>query len=409
MPQISNRGVNAKHSPIRRLADAANKAEAKGKKVYYLNIGQPDIPTPPEAMAKVRNMDMAILKYSPSAGLGSYRKKLIEYYHRFNVDLQMDNILITTGASEGISLILSACLDHNDELIVPEPFYANYLGFAYAADVKIRPVTSRIETGFALPKISEFEGLITDKTKAILLCNPNNPTGGIYTKEDLKSLAKIIKKHDLFLIVDEVYREFCYNDQPFFSVLRLKEIREHVIVIDSISKRFSACGARIGTVVSRNERVIETVLKYAQLRLSPPSLGMFLAEAMLDLPISYLENIKAEYNQRRLLLIKRLQAMKEVTCYMPEGAFYAFVALPIDDCNKFCRWLLEEFSFESQTLMLAPGTGFYATSGLGKNEVRIAYVLNLFDLDKAMDCLEKALEVYPGRTIHTQNRAVLGM
>ena len=409
MPQISNRGSQAKHSPIRRLASFANAAEENGKRVYYLNIGQPDIPTPVEAMNKVKNTEVKILKYSPSAGIMSYRKKLVDYYKRFKVDLEVDNILVTTGASEGIALVLTACLDHGDEIILPEPFYANYLGFAHAAGVKIQPITSTIDTGFALPKISNFEALINPNTKAIMLCNPNNPTGGIYSKSDLEELAQIILKHDLFLIVDEVYREFCYDGKDFFSVLRLDELRDHVIVVDSISKRFSACGARIGTIATRNGNVAETILKYAQLRLSPPSFGMILAEATLDLGHDYMESIKAEYNERRLLLIERLQAMDHVTCYMPEGAFYAFVALPIDDANRFCRWLLEDFSYEDQTLMLAPGTGFYATPGLGKNEVRIAYILNKTDLSKAMDCLEKALEVYPGRTISSPNQAALGM
>ncbi len=399
MPDISQRGSQALNSPIRHLAPFAQKAEAEGKKVYYLNIGQPDIPTPVEALEVVKNTTPSILKYSPSAGNESYRRKLVHYFKRFDVEVNYSDILVTTGASEAISLALTACLDHGDEIILPEPFYANYLGFAHAAGINIKAITSSIETGFALPRIEAFEKLIGPKTKAIFLCNPNNPTGGIYSRDDLHQLAVLIKKHNLFLIVDEVYREFCYDDISFYSVLRMNEIAQHTVVIDSISKRFSSCGARIGTLVSKNEAVISTILKYAQLRLSPPSMGMILGEATLDLSPEYMEEIKAEYDQRRQILIQLLKAIPHVTCYMPTGAFYAFVELPIDDCNRFCKWLLEEFNYQNQTLMLSPGTGFYATKGLGEKEVRIAYILNKNDLAKAMECLKHALEIYPGRRV----------
>ncbi|MEM8906421.1 MAG: pyridoxal phosphate-dependent aminotransferase, partial [Bacteroidota bacterium] len=397
MPKISTRGTQALDSPIRRLAAYADQAEADGKTVYYLNIGQPDIPTPQSALQAVRSADLSILKYSPSTGIDSYRKKLVEYYARFSIELDYTDLIITTGASEAISFVLSACMDPGEKVIVPEPFYANYLGFAHTTGVKIQPITSSIHNGFALPNIAAFEQLIGPKTKAIFLCNPSNPTGGIYGEEELRSLARLIKQHDLFLIVDEVYREFCYDGLDFFSVLRLDEIAEHTIVIDSISKRFSACGARIGSVVTKNQALLTTILKYGQIRLSPPTLGQLLGEATLALPTSYLDDIKAEYDKRRNLMINRLQAMPEVICYWPRGAFYAFVALPIDDADRFCRWLLETFSHQGQTIMLAPGTGFYATPGLGKQEVRLAYVINTTALSKAMDCLEAALAVYPHR------------
>lgn len=397
MPKISTRGLTALDSPIRRLAAYAEKAEQAGKKVHYLNIGQPDIPTPEHALQTIRDADFKILKYGPSTGLDSYRKKLVDYYAQFSIDVDYTDLIVTTGASEAISFVLAACLDADEEVIVPEPFYANYLGFAHANAVKIKPISSSIHDGFALPTIDSFEKLIGPKTKAIFLCNPSNPTGGIYEEPELRLLAELIKQHDLFLIVDEVYREFCYDGIDFFSVLRLNDIEKHTVVVDSISKRFSACGARIGSVVTKNKALLTTILKYGQIRLSPPVLGQMLGEATLDLPPVYMQEIKAEYNRRRLLLVERLQAMPDVICNLPQGAFYAFVALPIDDADRFCKWLLESFSHHSETLMLAPGTGFYATPGLGKQEVRLAYILNTTDIAKAMDCLEVALQQYPHR------------
>ncbi len=402
MPKISIRSKDIKPSPIRKLASYAAAAEKRGTKVYYLNIGQPDILTPEVAMKKVAKANIPILTYLPSKGKLSYRKKLVEYYSKHDIQLDTDDILVSTGASEGIFLAFLSCLDKGDEIIVPEPFYANYHGFAVMAGAKIKPITTTIKDNFALPKISHFEKLINKNTKAILLCNPNNPTGCMYSKKDLEAIGKLVKKYDLFLIVDEVYREFCYGDIPFHSVLQIKGLKKHAILIDSISKRFSACGARIGCVATRNKEVHASMLKYAQLRLSAPYMGQVLAEAALDLPGKYLKGVRTKYERRRAVLIERLEDMPNVKSYIPQGAFYNFVELPIDDSDLFCQWLLEEFEYEGQTLMLSPGTGFYATEGLGKKEVRIAYVLNIVDLNLAMDCLEIALEEYPGRT--TKNK-----
>jgi len=393
MPFISERGKNAIPSPIRFLTPYAAAAEARGVKVYYMNIGQPDINTPVEAMDRVRNTDMNILKYTPSAGIDSYREKLVGYYRRFEIDVAKKDILVTTGASEAISLVLNSCLDTDDEVIVPEPFYANYLGYTHATGVRIKPISTFIENGFALPNIADFTPLIGPKTKAIFLCNPNNPTGGIYGRADLKALGRLVKKHDLYLIVDEVYREFCYGEK-FYSVLRLAGLEKHTVVIDSISKRFSACGARIGSIVSQNEDLIKACLTFAQLRLSAPGFGQLLGEATLDLPPVYLEGIRDEYDLRRRTLINRLEKMSGVLCYLPKGAFYAFVRLPVSDTGKFCQWMLENFEHNNETVMLAPGAGFYATKGRGLNEVRIAYVLNTGDIEKAMDCLEVGLAQY---------------
>lgn len=397
MPVISKRSDNSYTSPIRKLSVFADQAKQRGTHVYHLNIGQPDIKTPKAALEKVRNIDLDILAYSPSRGYLSYREKLIGYYNRFDIHIQAEDLIITNGASEGIYFSLMGCFDKGDEVLVPEPFYALYNGFSELAGINIQPITSSIETGFSLPEIDEFEKYITSKTKAIFLCNPNNPTGCLYPKEDLERLAKLVKKHDLFLIVDEVYREFCYDDQEFYSVLNLPNTEEHVVVIDSVSKRFSACGARVGTIITRNTALIKAIIKYAEFRLSPPTFGQIFAEATIDIDENYLKEAKAEYDKRRNLLVSRLQAIDGVTCKRPGGAFYVFVALPIDDGERFCKWLLEEFTHEGATLMLAPGAGFYATSGLGKQEVRIAYVLNTTALNKAMDCLEKALAVYPYR------------
>ncbi len=393
MPIISVRGKNAIPSPIRFLTPYAAAAEARGVKVHYMNIGQPDIPTPKEAMDRVRNTDLRILKYTPSAGVDSYREKLVDYYRRFEIEVSKKDILVTTGASEAISLVLSSCLDPGDEVIVPEPFYANYLGYAHATGVEIKPIPTFIENSFALPDIKNFEPLIGPKTKAIFLCNPNNPTGGIYGQADLEALGRLVKKHDLYLIVDEVYREFCYDDD-FYSVLRLAGLEKHTVVIDSISKRFSACGARIGSIVSQNETLIKACLTFAQLRLSAPGFGQLLGEATLDLPINYLEEIRDEYDLRRRTLINRLKKIPNVLCYLPKGAFYAFARLPVPDTGKFCQWMLESFDYNNETVMLAPGAGFYATKGRGLDEVRIAYILNTGDIEKAMNCLERGLAQY---------------
>lgn len=398
MPKISNRGATAHSSPIRKLAAAAEQAKQAGKKVYHLNIGQPDIQTPPAALEAVRRFDFNILAYSPSNGYASYREKLPAYYRNFGIDIRPDEILITSGASEGILFTLLACFDAGESVLSPEPLYANYLGFAGMADVRIKPITTTIEQGFALPTIADFQRALTPEVKGILLCNPNNPTGAFYPEATLRALAELVLERDLYLIIDEVYREFCYpEDAAFFSALRLPGLEDHVLVLDSVSKRYSACGARVGAVLSRNQQLLATINKYAETRLSPPTFGQLFAEATLQTESSYFEIVKTEYRQRRDVLYARLRAMPGVICYLPEGAFYVFAKLPIDDADRFCRWLLEDFSYHNQTLMLAPGAGFYATPGAGRQEVRFAYVLNTKDLERAMDCLANALEVYPGR------------
>jgi aspartate aminotransferase len=381
-------------SPIRKLVPFAEAAKKRGTKVYHLNIGQPDIETPKAVLDAVRHSDFKVLEYSHSAGNESYRKKSVEYYSRFGIDLDFSQIMITTGGSEAILFGMMACLDAGDEVIIPEPFYANYNGFATAADVVIKPITSSIETKFALPPIAEFEKVITSKTKAIVICNPNNPTGYLYSQTEMESLAALVKKHNLFLFSDEAYREFCYDGALPFSALQLKGIDDNVVVMDTISKRYSACGGRIGAFVTRNKELFDTAMKFAQARLSPPSFAQIAGEAAIDLPLNYFDEIKNEYTDRRNLLVKRLNEMDGVYCPNPGGAFYAIAKLPIDDADKFCQWLLESFSYNNQTVMLAPATGFYATAGLGKNEVRLAYVLNKEDLSKAMDCLQQALIEY---------------
>ena len=408
MPAISNRGSKVPASPIRKLVPFAEEAKRKGRKIYQLNIGQPDIPTPASALDAVRNIDFDVLPYIHSAGFESYRRKLAESYKSQGMDVEYTDIITTTGASESILFTMMSCLDAGDEVIVPEPFYANYNGFTLAGDVAIRPITSYIEDNFALPAIAEFEKLVTSKTKAILICNPSNPTGYMYSKEELLALRDLVKKHNLFLFVDEVYRDFCYDGRQFTSVLTLEGLDEHVVVFDSVSKRFSACGARVGALISRNKDIVGTAMKFAQARLSPPTLGQIVAEATLDVEADYLEAAKAEYDSRRQLIVQRLQAMEGVVCPNPGGAFYAFVKLPIDDSEKFCQWLLEDFEHNGETLMMAPGSGFYSTQGLGTQEVRIAYVLNNKDLSSALDCLEKALEVYPGRVSNpTQSKIMV--
>jgi len=380
-------------SPIRKLVPFAEAAKKRGTKVYHLNIGQPDIETPPQILAAVRNSDFKILEYSHSAGNESYRKKLAEYYSRVGVDVTAEQIIITTGGSEAIVFAMMACMDAGDEVIIPEPFYANYNGFAIEAGVIVKPITSSIETGFALPPIEDFEKAITSKTKAIIICNPNNPTGYLYSKEEMELLKQIIVKHNLFLFSDEAYREFCYEG-THTSAMHLTGADDNVILMDTISKRYSACGGRIGALVTKNKEVLNSVLKFAQARLSPPGFAQILAEAAVDLPLNYFDDIKAEYKKRRDTIVKRLNAMPGVFCPNPGGAFYAIAKLPVADADKFCQWLLESFEFNKQTLMLAPASGFYGTPGLGKQEVRLAYVLNITDINAAMDCLEKALEAY---------------
>ena len=398
MLTISNRGQQMPASPIRKLVPYAEAAKKKGIKVYHLNIGQPDIETPPAILDAVRNADIKVLEYSHSAGNESYRRKLVEYYKKVGIDVTHEQIIITTGGSEAIMFGFFCCLNSGDEVIIPEPFYANYNGFACAAGVTVVPITSQIETGFALPPIEDFEKVITSKTKAIIICSPNNPTGYLYSRSEMEALKEICIKHDLYLFSDEAYREFCY-DGEYVSAMHLSGLDKHVVLMDTISKRYSACGARLGAFVTKNKEVYNTAMKFAQARLSPPGLAQIMGEAAVDLPDSYFDAPKAEYLARRDLLVSRLNKMPGVFCPNPGGAFYAIAKLPIDDSDKFCQWLLESFSYKDQTLMLAPATGFYGTAGLGKNEVRLAYVLNLDALNAAMDCLDKALEEYPGRVI----------
>ena len=393
---ISNRGQQMPASPIRKLVPYAEAAKKKGIKVYHLNIGQPDIETPPPILDAVKNADIKVLEYSHSAGNESYRRKLVQYYKKVGIDVTHEQILITTGGSEAILFGFFCCLNPGDEVIIPEPFYANYNGFACAAGVNVVPITSYIENGFGLPPIEDFEKVITQKTKAIIICSPNNPTGYLYSLDEMEALKKICIKHNLYLFSDEAYREFCY-DGKYVSAMHLQGLDQHVVLMDTISKRYSACGARLGALVTKNKDVYNTAMKFAQARLSPPGLAQIMGEAAVDLPDSYFDTPKAEYLSRRDLMISRLNKMPGVFCPAPGGAFYAIARLPIDDCDKFCQWLLEEFSHNKQTVMLAPATGFYGTEGLGKNEVRLAYVLNKEALNAAMDCLEKALEVYPGK------------
>lgn len=396
MLTLSSRGQLMPPSPIRKLVPYAEAAKKKGFKVYHLNIGQPDIETPEQILNAVRHADFKVLEYSHSAGNESYRRKLVQYYKKAGIEVDHTQIIVTTGGSEAILFGFMACLDPGDEVIIPEPFYANYNGFAVAAGIKVVPVTSHIESGFALPPISAFEQLVTPKTKAILICNPNNPTGYLYSREEMETLKQIVQKHNLYLFSDEAYREFSYTGEPI-SAMQLSGIEDNVVLMDTISKRYSACGGRIGALVTKNKQVLDSVLKFAQARLSPPSFAQILGEAAVDLPDNYFDATKAEYKKRRDVLVKRLNEMEGVTCPNPGGAFYAMARLPIDDADKFCQWLLEEFSFNGQTVMLAPATGFYGTPGLGKNEVRLAYVLNVNDLNSAMDCLKEALKVYPGK------------
>lgn len=396
MLQISQRGQAMPASPIRKLVPYAEAAKRKGVKVYHLNIGQPDIETPKLVLDAVRHSDFKVLEYSHSAGNESYRRKLVGYYESVGIHVDHNQIIITTGGSEAIQFGFMACLDAGDEVIIPEPFYANYNGFAVAAGVKVVPVTSFIETGFALPPIAEFEKKITPRTKAIVICNPNNPTGYLYSEAEMQQLKELILKHNLFLFSDEAYREFCYEGKQV-SAMHLTGVDENVIIMDTISKRYSACGGRIGAFITKNKALLDAVMKFAQARLSPPSFAQIAGEAAIDLPADYFDTTKAEYKSRRDLLVKRLNAMEGVFCPNPGGAFYAIARLPIDDADKFCQWLLESYSYEGGTVMLAPATGFYGTPGLGKDEVRLAYVLNLQEIDAAMNCLENALKNYPGK------------
>jgi aspartate aminotransferase len=398
MPKISVKAVEMPSSPIRKLVPFAEAAKKRGTKIYHLNIGQPDIETPASFLNAVKNADIKVLEYSHSAGNESYRKKLCNYYKSYNINIDSNEVIITCGGSEAIEITMKTCFNVGDEVIIPEPFYANYNGFAKAADVTVIPVRSYIETGFALPPISDFEKVITPKTKGIMICNPGNPTGYLYTREELLALRDLVKKYDLFLLSDEVYREFCYDGKEYISVMHLEGIENNVILLDSISKRYSACGARIGAMISKNKEVMAAAMKFAQARLSPPSYGQIGAEAALDTPKEYFEGVKTEYIARRDFVIEELNKIDGVFCPKPSGAFYCIARLPIDNSDKFCQWLLEEFNFNGQTVMMAPASGFYSTPGAGTNEVRLAYVLNKEDLKNAIICLKEALKVYPGKT-----------
>ena len=397
MPAISQRGIQVPPSPIRKLVPFSDTAKKKGIKVYHLNIGQPDIETPPNVMEKIRNIDLKVIEYSHSAGIPSYRKKLVDYYKKNDIEVTPDQMIVTTGGSEAILFALLVCMDPGDEIIIPEPFYANYNGFAMAAGVTVKPIDSFIEDGFALPPISAFEKAITPKTKAIMVCNPNNPTGYLYSKEELELLKEVVKKHNLYLFADEVYREFCYDGQKHYSVMNLTGIDQNVVLMDSISKRYSACGARIGVLISRNKELMSAAMKFAQARLSPPTFGQIVGEEAINTPDSYIHEVLNEYVERRNVVVESINKMEGCFCPNPGGAFYAVARLPIDNSDRFCQWLLEDFSYQGQTVMLAPATGFYSTPGRGTDEVRISYVLNVGDLKMAMKCLEEGLKVYPGR------------
>lgn len=397
MPHISQKGVELPSSPIRKLVPYAEAAKARGMKVYHLNIGQPDIETPQGAIDAVRKVHDKVFEYTHSAGMESYRRKLEQYYRGVGVDVSWEQIIATVGGSEALVMAFTVCLGNGDEILCPEPSYANYCGFAVEADVKIVPVPSSIEDDFALPPIAEFEKHITPRTRAILICNPNNPTGYVYSREELEQLAEIVKKHDLFLISDEVYREFCYDGVKHFSAMNLRGIEQNVVLVDSTSKRYSMCGLRLGMLVTHNKEVYGAAMKMAQARLSPPYLAQVAGIAAVDTPQEYFDQVLDEYTERRDCLVSLLKTIPGVKCPKPKGSFYATVQLPIDDCDHFAQWLLEEFSWEGKTVMVAPGTGFYATPGLGRNEVRIAYVLKKEDLTQAVKCLEQALKIYPGR------------
>jgi aspartate aminotransferase len=397
MPKISHKGLSMPESPIRKLVPFAEKAKKNGKQVFHLNIGQPDIQTPQVALDAISNFSKKVVEYSHSAGFESYRIGLSKYYQNIGIEVDHNDLMVTTGGSEALLFALNSCLDQGDEIIIPEPFYANYNGFSKSSGVIVKPITTKIENGFALPDIKEFEKLITSKTKAILICNPGNPTGYLYSKEELEILRDIVLKHDLFLFADEVYREFAYDGHVHYSVLSLEGLNDHAVVIDSTSKRYSMCGIRIGCIVSKNKEVISTALKFAQARLSPPTFGQVAAEAALQTPKSYFDKVSSEYLSRRDLLVDSLNKIDGVICPKPKGAFYAIAQLPVDNADKFAQWLLEDFDFNGATLMVAPAEGFYSTPGEGLNQVRIAYVLNKESLIMAIKCLEEALKIYPGR------------
>jgi len=397
MPSISEKGKLMPASPIRKLVPYSEEAKRKGRKVYHLNIGQPDIPTPEVALNALRNINLKVIEYSHSAGNESYRRKLATYYQKIGINIDQTQMLITTGGSEAILFAFLSCINPGEEVITPEPFYANYNGFATTAGIKIVPVTSNIKEDFALPPIKEIEKKITAKTKGIIVCSPNNPTGYLYSKEEFLHLKEIVKKYDLFLFSDEAYREFCYDGAEHFSAMNLEGIDNNVIMLDSVSKRYSECGVRIGALITKNKEVISTALKFAQARLSPPGLGQIVGEASIDTPEEYFKEVNTEYTARRNYMVEALNKIPGVYCPKPKGAFYTVVKLPVDDSDKFAQWLLEDFEYKNQTVMVAPASGFYSTPGSGKNEVRIAYVLKIEDLKNAMLILAEALKVYPGR------------
>lgn len=397
MPEVSNRGTIMPSSPIRRLVPLANAAKARGVKVYHLNIGQPDVPTPQEGLDALKHIDRKVLEYSPSEGLLSLRKKLHQYYHTYNIDVDVEDIIVTTGGSEAVLFAFMACLDPGDEIIVPEPAYANYMAFAISAGAKIVTVPSSIDEGFALPPMEKFEELITPRTKGILICNPNNPTGYLYTMKEMLQLRDIVKKHDLFLFSDEVYREFCYTGAPYISAFHLPGIEEQVVLIDSVSKRYNECGIRVGALITKHKELKKNIMKFCQARLSPPLLGQLVAEASIDTPREYMLETYNEYVERRKFMIDRLNRIPGCYSPIPMGAFYTVARLPVDDADKFCEWCLEEFEWEGQTVFMAPASGFYTTPGMGRDEVRLAYVLNKEELDRAMTVLEHALEAYNNR------------
>ncbi|WP_428329534.1 pyridoxal phosphate-dependent aminotransferase [Mucilaginibacter sp.] len=399
MPKISHKGQQMPASPIRKLTPFADKAKVDGKKVYHLNIGQPDIETPEGMLNAIKNIPFKVWAYTASEGTLSYRKKLTEYYNKLGYNITPENIIVTVGGSEAITISMMTCLDPGDEVIIPEPFYANYNGFACQSDIVVKPILSYIDNGFALPPIDEFEKLITPKTKAIIICNPNNPTGYLYSMEELEALKALALKYDLYLFSDEAYREFCYEGKKFISPMHLDGLDENVIVMDTVSKRYSACGARLGCLITKNKTVITAALKFAQARLSPGLVEQIAGEAAVDTPDEYFETVNKEYTNRRNTIVSALNKMEGVYCPNPGGAFYVVAKLPIDNADKFCQWMLETFTYNNETVMMAPATGFYSTPGAGTNEVRMAYVLNNDDLKKAMICLDEALKVYPGRTV----------